>query len=102
MTAKTDLTDVPDDRLLEELRNRGLVLSVWNAEDVLSALEEDDDVQGLSDEQKQAAASEALFRLSGSLSDVLGARGNEHISDGWHLVKEEVLAEVLTEAAPGS
>ncbi|ABM96876.1 hypothetical protein [Methylibium petroleiphilum] len=76
--------------LLDELRGRGAVASVWTAED-LSFLDEDAP-EGVTDEELPALKARALESAGRSLEDILGARGNEHLADWWHMNCDDVMS----------
>jgi len=100
MSDQPNLTDVSDDLLMAELRNRGYVLSIWSKEDVVSLVEDDEDCADLTDEQVQEAAQLALDEMGSGLEEVLGSRGNDYTLDRWESdVKDTVLA-AIKDATP--
>lgn len=76
--------------VLDELRGRGTVASVWTVED-LSFLDEDAP-EGVTDEELPALKSRALEAARRSLEDILGARGNEHLADWWDMNCDDVMS----------
>src|SRR5690606_32862477 len=88
----TNLSGATDDELLSELRSRDVVLSAWSVEDVVPVIEEDEEFGAASDEEIRSLASDALAFTAKQLEDVLGSRGNEHLSDMWPAFKDEIIA----------
>lgn len=91
------LDQFSDEQLLDALRGRGLILSVWREED-LAFLDEDDDLADLSQEQVDGIKLLVLERCGRGLLDVLGARGNAFTEQWWAQHKTELLAEAKREA----
>ena len=96
------LSAFSDGDLLSELRSRGFVLSAWSAEDGEGPVEEE--FPDATDERKKALAT-ALVSLAGKgMEDILGQRGNEHLSDYMAMNTEEVsdaADEIEAEENPG-
>lgn len=85
------IKDFSDQDLLGELRRRGHVLSVWSVEDAKSAITDSDEGDDLDGAMLERAAEALLDGSSRSLEDILGSRGNEHLSDMWSLQRDEIL-----------
>lgn len=98
----TTLADATVDQLLSEIRNRGThVLSVWSAEDVGTAHDNDDGMPELTEDQNLDYATALLNKAGSALEDVLGTRGNEYLGDAHYMYRDEILVELgLATAAP--
>lgn len=89
------LSEFTNDELAEEIGKRaGLVASIWNAEDVTSLIDEDEDLEHLGDEERAALATAFLSHVSRGLQDHLGARGNEYTSMLWGSDRDVVMSEI--------
>ena len=96
----TDLSGVDTLTLTNELERRRVISSVWTIEDVRSAIEDDEAVQDLDNEQFEAVINEMFDDMSSGLQDILGERGNAYISEIWDFRGESILARVKG-ATPG-
>lgn len=95
MTA-LDLSNVSTDALLDELLKRpGMVSSIWSVEDVREIVAEDEECEILDDAQLEAVCTQFLSRAARGLSDVLGQRGNDYLSDHWASNRSEILRDAL-------
>ena len=95
MTA-LDLSTVSTDALLDELLKRpGLVSSIWNVEDVREIVAGGEECEILDDAQVEAVCAEFLGHAARGLTDVLGQRGNDFLSDYWASNRSEILRDVL-------
>jgi hypothetical protein len=92
-----DLKDIDDTALLEELRRRGFLVSVWNKEDGRSAsCDDEESLDGLTEEQRDEVGAKLLeLAISRKMEDRLAERGNEFLADLWVTDGEDVVAEVL-------
>ena len=95
-----DLNDATDAEILDEIRARGIVASIWSKADTTSPIEDDEDAADLSDEQLDRAAQLFLEGAEGGLTDILGQRGNDYLSDKWAELKDEILSAVRGAPAP--
>ncbi len=101
MSANPTLSEASVDELLDELRRRPHVVpSVWTLADAAGPVDEDEELDHLSDEQRDAAAAKLLERSGRRLEDALGQRGNEYLADRWSELRDEILAEVAAAPAP--
>lgn len=66
------------------------VVSTWSPAD-FDFLDEDGDLSHLPEKQLGDIKARALTQCSDDLISVLTSRGNEHLSDWWHMNKEQVL-----------
>lgn len=94
MTTSPNLEDLSDQALVAELERRGHAVSLWTAEDFAGPIREDGDLQGRDEDFVESAAAQLRFRAQDGLTDILGQRGNDYLSDRWSELRNEVIAVV--------
>jgi hypothetical protein len=95
MPNQTTLSSLDAQALVEELRSRNIVVSVWGPED-LDFLDEDPRTEKLSDAELEAVKLLTLQAASRALVDSLGAAGNETLSRVWRERADSLLCTAAT------
>lgn len=97
MAPMFDLSQVDTDELIQELRSRGLRLSIWTLEDARGVIDSAEDLPELSEEQSDAMARTLLdiAWADNGMDEILAHRGNEHLDDVWSTRRDDIMAEAL-------
>lgn len=81
-STKEILSGISTEDLIHELLKRpGLVCSLWDRNDILPLMENDERFDDLDDADREDVAEEFLSEIGDRLLDVLGNRGNDYTGD---------------------
>lgn len=89
-----EISEIPTQDLFDELRSRGLALSLWKLEDAVTVIEENEDFENHTDAEIKLIGASLLSHARRGLEGCLGSAGFDYLTA--HLATRR--AEVVSDA----